>query len=451
VSSVAVDLFCGAGGASCGIEVAGFNLCAAIDTDTTALDTHARNLSGYTVCHDLSTVDRSILPERARDPAYVHGSPPCKGFSTANDGRDVDDSRNSLVFDYVDWVAALQPRVATMENVTGMTNITDHFMDRVCGAFRDAGYRVRWRILNAADYGVPQTRRRVITVGVRDDIQPPSRWFPVPTHAETATTTLNGRHLAEWVTVEEAIGDLAGAVDSHRPQGDNHGTTGATWRDGCQPAQTVKGQGSHVARSDGGLQTLGHGRSGSSTPRDGDEPAHALTATGDAMVAPNHVAQDHDDSTLRRLAALDPGEVGHATGQRRLAADAPALTITASEGAAVPPAHYDTVPNHDRRDATDTEPFAWESDHPSETLSADARLPNKNRAPGPKSSHWDGARQLTVRECARLQSFPDWFVFTGTKTSQYAQVGNAVPPRLQYHIAAHLADAVLSRVGGGSA
>ncbi|MFC5277857.1 DNA cytosine methyltransferase [Halorubrum rubrum] len=156
----AIDLFCGAGGASCGIDAGGFDLVAAVDKNTDALDTHAANLPGYTVRHDLNDVDPSILPEEARSPVYVHGSPPCKGFSTANDTRSRDDPRNSLVFDFIDWVDALQPRVTTMENVTGMTNISKNFMDRLTAAFQEAGFRVKWRILNAADYGVPQTRRR---------------------------------------------------------------------------------------------------------------------------------------------------------------------------------------------------------------------------------------------------------------------------------------------------
>lgn len=361
----AVDLFAGAGGASCGIDAAGFELAAAVDHDADALDTQAENLPGYTVCHDLTDVDPSVLPARAREPAYVHGSPPCKGFSTANDNRDLADERNSLVFRFTEWLAALQPAVATMENVVGMTNITSNFMDRVEGAFREAGYRVRWRILNAADYGVPQTRRRVFTVGVREDLEPPSRWFPRPTHAATATTTLDGRELAEWVTVQEAIGDL-------------------------------------------------------------DEPA----VTDGGSVA-NHEPMDSD---RQRLAQIEPGTAPSAA-MSRVAADEPSNTLVA--GKAAPPAHFRTIPNHEPREATSGEPMPWEREEPAETLT-DARLPDKKRAPGPASSQFEGARRLTVRECARLQSFPDWFRFTGTKTSQYAQVGNAVPPRLQYHIASHL-------------
>jgi len=129
----------------------------------------------------------------------------------------------------------------------------------------------------------------------------------------------------------------------------------------------------------------------------------------------------------------------------RVAADEPSNTIVA--GKAAPPAHYRTepIPNHEPRESTDDEPHDWEADEPSETIT-DARLPDKDRAPGSKSSRFSGARRLTVRECARLQSFPDWFIFQGNKTSQYQQVGNAVPPLLQYHVAAHLSD-ILTQEG----
>jgi len=432
----AVDLFAGAGGASCGIDAAGFELVAAVDTDTDALDTHAANLPGYTVRHDLTDVDLSILPERAHEPTYVHGSPPCKGFSTANDDRDIADERNNLVFRFVDWLDALQPAVATMENVTGMTNITGNFMDRVERAFREAGYAVRWRILNAADYGVPQTRRRVFTIGVRGDLEPPSRWFPRPTHAETATTTLDGRELNEWMTVQEAIGDLAGHVREHRPQGENNATSHAVWRAGNTPAHTLKGQGAHSVRGDGGFALTdqineAHQKAGRRPLQRSDDPSNTIRGGTPPLKVPNHEAMNSD---RQRLAQIEPGTAPSAA-MSRVARDEPSNTLVA--GKAAPPAHYRTIPNHEPREATDGEPMDWEHEEPSETLT-DARLPDKKRAPGPASSHFDGARRLTVRECARLQSFPDWFVFTGTKTSQYAQVGNAVPPLLQSHIAAHL-------------
>jgi len=332
----AVDLFAGAGGASCGIDAAGFELVAAVDTDATALDTHARNLPGYTVAHDLSDIDPPVLPDRAHAPTYLHGSPPCKGFSTANDDRDIDDPRNSLVFDFLAWVERLQPRIVTMENVVGMTNITSNFMDRVAGAFRAAGYAVRWRVLNAADYGVPQTRRRVITVGVRDDLPVPSRWFPAPTHAETATTTLDGEQLSEWVTVADAIGDLGRLVGEHRPQGENNGTSAARWRGRDEPSHTLKTGGTHVTRADGGMLLTDqvnepHQREGRRPFQVGTEPSNTIRG-GTPPLVYNHVPQDHGEQAEARFRAILRGETDGAGLSGRVADPAdPSPTITADE------------------------------------------------------------------------------------------------------------------------
>jgi DNA (cytosine-5)-methyltransferase 1 len=404
---IAVDLFCGAGGASCGIDAAGYELTAAVDTDPDALNTHTQNLPGYTAKQNLKQVDKSIIPVRAQNPEYIHGSPPCKGFSNANDNRSVDDPRNSLVFSFIEWVEELQPEVATMENVTGMLSISRNFMEKIETHFRKVGYQVKYRTLNAANYGVPQTRKRVITVAIRNDQILPNRWFPKPTHNECETSTLDGRNLKSWVTVEKAIGDIAGSIGQHRPQGNNNGTTGATWRSVTSPSHTVKGQGSHVTVSS----------------------------------VSNHTPQEHGDKAKQRFRDILSGEKeGKGLSGRVANLGEPSPTITADETAAVPP----ILPlNHDPRPSTDGKPHDWESREPAETLQADARLPDKKRAPGSKPSHWECARRLTVRECARLQSFPDWFVFTGTKTSQYAQVGNAVPPLLQYHIANHLLESVI--------
>jgi len=202
----AVDLFTGAGGASLGIKQAGFELSAAIDINDTALQTHKTNLSSKVINHDLSNVDVSILPTQDID--YVHGSPPCQGFSNANDERDRFDPKNGLVFDFIDWVQRLQPLIVSMENVTGMLSISSDFMREVESAYRNAGYKVKYQTLNAADYGVPQTRNRVYTVAFRKDANPPTRSFPQPTHSKIASQTLLGNKLCEWVAVGEALSNL---------------------------------------------------------------------------------------------------------------------------------------------------------------------------------------------------------------------------------------------------
>jgi DNA (cytosine-5)-methyltransferase 1 len=387
--STAIDLFCGAGGASCGIDAAGFDLKAAIDTDKDALDTHARNLDGYTINHDLTDVQTDILPTSATTPDYVHGSPPCQGFSTANDNRDADDARNSMVFSFINWIDTLQPKVVTMENVTGMITIQTGFMDTIREAFSDIGYAMRWKTLNAADYGIPQTRKRVFTIAYRDDVSSPRRWFPAPTHAETPTQTLDGKELSQWVTVQDAIGDLSYNAETKTQRV----TSTSTWKGPYEPAGTISPNGNYLR-------------------------------------VQNHESMNSDSD---KLAQIEPGTAESIT-MSRVAADQPSHTIVAAKAA--PPAHYrGQVANYEPRESTETQPFEWEYNQPSTTI-CEARLDDRNRKGD--SSRYESARRLTVRECARLQSFPDWFVFDGTKTSQYQQVGNAVPPLLQKQIAEHL-------------
>lgn len=381
----AIDLFCGAGGASCGMHQAGVGVVAAVDQNEQALKTHEENLPGETIDHDLADVEPSILPETDID--WIHGSPPCQGFSTAKGERDDEDPRNSLVFSFIEWVEELQPKVVTMENVTGMTTITSNFMDSVDGAYRDAGYVPKWRVLNAADYGVPQTRRRVFYVAIREDIETPSRWFPRPTHAECATTTLDGRQLKEWRTVGEAIGDLATK---------NQGITGeSAWRPADSPSGTVGTKGNVYAKTDGGIK--------------------------------NHEPQEHSEEAKERMSEIAPGE-SRTVAYTRLDPDEPSVVIT--HGNNTPPIHYlgdvpDGVVENPSCTVSASRPYLLERGHGEHI--ADRSI-----------------RRLTVRESARLQSFPDWFEFTGTKTAQYKQVGNAVPPLMQQKIAEYLQTEVIT-------
>jgi DNA (cytosine-5)-methyltransferase 1 len=317
----AVDLFCGAGGASLGIENAGFELVAVVDQHETALETHNENLLGPVIQHDLSDIDLSILPDIEID--YLHGSPPCKGFSMANDKRDKDDPRNALVFDFTGWVDEIQPKVVSMENVTGMLSITTEFMDLVKSAFRDAGYRVKYTTLNAADYGVPQTRKRVYTIAIREDLPVPERWFPQPTHSKGGTQTLSGRTLKPWVAVKGAFKDL----DS--------------------------------------FESL-----------------------------PNHTEPAPTPETVERI------------------------KNTAQGGPL-----YDSY----------SEKIRLDEKKPAPTLKAGKRI-------NYHFGHPTENRPLTVRERARIQAFPDDFVFKGPITEQRKQIGNAVPPSLQEHVAGHISD-----------
>jgi DNA (cytosine-5)-methyltransferase 1 len=397
----AVDLFCGAGGAARGLHQAGYDVRAGVDHDETALRTYNENLSGDPVLHDLANVDPTVLPEESREPDFVHGSPPCQGFSSAGSARSEDDERSQLVWSFVEWADALAPKVVTMENVVGMKHVSSSLMDRIQGAFRDAGYQTKWRVLNAADYGVPQTRKRIFVVGVRDDLPTLSRWYPSPTHAETATTTLDGRRIKPWPTVRGAIGDLATK---------NHGVTSeARWRASDEPAGTV-GDHSEMYVADGG----------------GNPKNHAPSALSE---------------TAQKYLTRGPSLEKHPPNEP----DEPSRVITANLKRGVP---YGLVrlPNHDPgdRDAR----LGKAADRPSVTITSRSQLQARNVG-GQLPMNERDIRRLTVREAARLQSFPDSHVFVGTKPDQYAQVGNAVPPLLMYRLASHLKDRLGAGSGGG--
>ena len=370
-----LDLFCGAGGASCGAWQAGAELVAGIDMNEDALKTHAHNLPGAHIRHDLSDVDTSVLPSTDID--WIHGSPPCQGFSQARGKRDEDDEKNQLVWSFLEWVEELQPKAVTMENVAGMATISNTMMDRIVGAFRDIGYSAKWKLINCADYGVPQTRKRIFVVAVRDDLPTLSKWFPTPTHAETRTTTLTGETLEEWRTVRDAIGNLSTK---------NHGvTSSSSWRTPDSPAATV-GASSEMYVTDGGV------------PNHSPEPL-------------SEKAKDYLTRDERHLSKHPPNEF-----------DSPARTIPANIHKGVPYGLVE-VP----------EDVATE---PSCTVSA-SRPYLLERGHGEHIQDRD-VRRLTVREAARLQSFDDWFLFQGTKTAKLRQVGNAVPPRFQQHMTAHI-------------
>jgi len=392
-----VDLFCGAGGASLGLHQANFELCAGVDSNKTALQTHHENLSGEPVYHDLADVDPSVLPAEAADPAFVHGSPPCQGFSSAGSSRSETDDRSKLVWSFIEWVDVLRPVAVTMENVVGMKHVSSTLMDRIEGAFREAGYTTKWRVLNAADYGVPQTRKRIFVIGIRNDQPTPSRWFPKPTHAETATSTLDGRKLRQWTTVRQAIGDLATK---------NHGLTStANWRGSAEPACTV-GASSKMYVTDGRAF-----RSANHDPQELSDKAREYLGRGPSM-------EKHPPNDL----------------------DFPSRVITANLKRGVP---YGLVRLRNHEPVIDDDRYlGGAADQPSVTVTSRSQLQERNVGGQLRMDERD-VRRLTVREAARLQSFPDTHVFVGNKTEQYAQVGNAVPPLLMYRIARHIRDELL--------
>ena len=166
-----VDLFCGAGGLSSGFKRKGFDILLGIDNDKIAIKTFSvNNPSTKTLCKDIKKITKSEIKSLIGNKRVdvIVGGPPCQGFSIASK-RDPNDPRNLLFFEYIRIVKILKPKFFVMENVQGITTMKTSdgrlIMDIMEKQFSKMGYITKWEILNCADFGVPQNRRRMIMIG----------------------------------------------------------------------------------------------------------------------------------------------------------------------------------------------------------------------------------------------------------------------------------------------
>jgi DNA (cytosine-5)-methyltransferase 1 len=195
-----VDLFCGAGGFSIGLEAAGFHSVLGIDIHVPSCQTYALNHPGAAgILGDIRRVPEAMIEQSlgGRGVDLVTAGVPCQGFSICNRKRHDGDRRNWLFREFIRLVRLLEPRGVVLENVSTLRSAAaGAFSERIAEAIARSGYSVESRVLNAADFGVPQMRRRVFFIGLRRGRR--IRW-PEPTHGE-------GR--LPHTTVWEAIGDL---------------------------------------------------------------------------------------------------------------------------------------------------------------------------------------------------------------------------------------------------
>jgi DNA (cytosine-5)-methyltransferase 1 len=182
---IGIDLFAGAGGMSLGFEQAGFDVVAAVEIDPVHCAAHKFNFPQTAVLPrsvvGLTAAEVRIAAGIGNSPVdCVFGGPPCQGFSLIGQ-RVLDDPRNSLVLEFVRLVADLDARTFVFENVKGLT-VGKHraFLDELVAAFDTAGYDVRlpWHVLNAANYGAPQQRQRLILFGAKKGSKVPT--YPTP-------------------------------------------------------------------------------------------------------------------------------------------------------------------------------------------------------------------------------------------------------------------------------
>jgi DNA (cytosine-5)-methyltransferase 1 len=419
-----VDLFAGAGGIAEGFRQEGFRSIAASDIDPDACATFARNFPGAAVVHgDLRSSEvKAALLESGGQADVVVGGPPCQAFSQVrNHVRLIDDPRNTLYKEFVEIVGRVRPAVFLMENVTGIDQMG--FREQIAGDLELAGeYVVLPQVIDAADVGVPQTRQRLIFIGVRRSlgISPPrvphtgiTRAMGLVRSRQRGTyryrleaaadmfsgglvASLNDPEDATAVTAEQAISDLAALPPGNR------------------------------------LDVLGYESLG--------EPLSAYQRAmreGNSDVLHNVQVPRLREDTALRLRAIAPG------GNHR---DLPeTLTRRNLTGEKWGPENGSGLLS--RRHF-----YAYRRLHPdiwSWTLNTKAD----------SVYHYKALRSLSVREFARLHSFPDRFVFTtdsrpgellgrhdgGAAHSRYRQVGNAVPPLLARACAAAIRKAVFER------
>lgn len=361
-----IDLFCGCGGFSLGLERAGFKGLAAIDFNPEAVQVFRANFGKipHILERDLTTfspTDLETLIGTNRVDLIV-GGPPCQGFSTARqvDGanhgsRLMEDPRRHLYKEFLRHVEHFQPKVFIMENVLGIRSASGgQYFTKVQAEARKLGYRVHAQVEECVKLGVPQKRRRQLFVGTRDDL--PGYFHP--------KLKLPGRAIQD-ATLWEAIGDLpplkAGEGDEEREY-DSH-------RSACKSTPRSL----HYL-----LQVLEV------------EKAKLLTA---------HRARPHSARDLGDFLKLKEGENSGEAMRRGIEFDFP----------------YDKTTFKDR----------YTRQHRNRACSTIVAHLAKD---GLMFIHPTQNRTLTPREAARVQSFPDWFQIPVARTHQFRVIGNAVPP-----------------------
>lgn len=334
MSNKAIDLFAGAGGLSLGLKMAGWDVQVALEIDADAVNTHRTNMPEVRhLCDDIRDVDFAEFMGLG----LIAGGPPCQPFSVSGKQLGMHDIRD-MVPQFVRAVREATPTAFLLENVHGLTTakFRPYLLEKI-GELEKLGYEVHWKVLNAADYGVPQNRLRLFVVGVPKGTP---FAFPEPTHGP------HSRNNTPHVSVRTALADVPADTPNN--------------------AKVVYAKNPVLRKSPyAGMLLNGKGR-----PLNLDGPSHTIPASAGG----------------NRTHILDPDGTLKAYHQHLI------------EGGAA------------------------------------------------RSGEVQGCRRLTVRESARIQTFPDWFQFTGQRSRQYCQIGNAVPPLLAMAVGTALRRALAQAV-----
>lgn len=394
-----IDLFAGPGGWSEALRGLGL---AELGVEYDAAACATRAAAGHlTIQADIATLDpREVAPNGC---SVLIASPPCQAFSAAGKKQGLLDERGRLIFSVLYWADALRPDVVILEQVPTVQPIWDTFATILQGW----GYMTWTGVVHAEQYGVPQTRKRAILIASRHH-QPRQ---PTPTHERYVKGKPRGGDLLlqPWVSMAEALG--WGLVE--RPS-----TTVMSRDSGGGVRPLDGGSGSRAVYA----AAMSTGRDwkpdGSSQMRPMDEPAPTISGV----------------ACQSRWVGLQPGSWADGRGgNRRIhGAEEPAPTLAFGKD----PAGWRWLDR--RNDQTsavaegEVDPL-WPLDRPATTIAGRGLVgdpgANANRFNGATKSRNDGV-QVTVAEAGVLQSFPADYPWQGTKTKQFQQVGNAVPPLL---------------------
>lgn len=359
---IGIDLFAGAGGLSLGFEQAGFDVAAAIEIDPIHCAVHEFNFPNCAVvCADAAkTTGRKIREAAALDGTpidAVFGGAPCQGFSLIGH-RALDDPRNGLISEFMRLTVELDARYFVFENVKGLT-IGKHrgLLDELIEGFDEKGYNVLvpYRVLNAADFGVPQDRRRLFLIGAKKGLR-------LPKYPEG----MKGSRTTVW----QAIGDLPDP-DDYDQLVTSDSIENAKFAKASEYASLLRG----LAKDVGDL----------SYPRASDPKR--LTSS---------MRTEHTALSKRRFKETKWGKTEPVSRFLKLDPDGICNTLRAGTGS------------------------------------------DRGAFTSPRPIHPHAPRCITVREAARLHSYPDWFRFHGTKWHGFRQIGNSVPPRLGRAVAAEV-------------
>ena len=376
-----VDFFAGAGGLSCGFTQAGFRVCFANDFEDVCVRTYRFNHpelpSDSVLKEDIRNIVSNIDDYVKEDVDVVVGGPPCQSFSSANQRRVIDDPRNELYKYYIEAIKKICPKYVVMENVKGMLSVADQVVEdyraiRICKDGKEYTYDVAYRLLNSMNFGVAQSRERLIYIAVRDDISKAKNVTPESLFKEI-----------EDSYIEHEPYNLNSALEYIKPL-DAPRIKGMTEVDDDKTGMKI------------GLNTF------SST---GNEYLNTINQGRQFPYVFNHKARYCSDVNYEIFKRLDQGE------------------DSTSEKIA------DIMPYTHRNGIFKDKYYKLYADRPCRTITAHLRMDCLSHI------HPYQIRSITPREAARVQSFPDDYLFLGPYLKTYMQIGNAVPVLMAKQIA----------------